>query len=272
MSWKKPVQSVAFICLLVTFFLFPSVALPGLFVWMVLVAASNRHSGETSHLMYNNIMAQDDEEEDPDAPASSKYAALKRQYLQQVRGAEEAVPPGMKTLLNIVVNCCTSRHKVRRKKNQMLRHPTTTRLSIASASRYENIVEYRCKLLYIVAQDEEEEDPDAPASNNNAALKPQYLQIVSTALDVQNLLDDVANFMERMSSLQSWMDPMATMIFMGVMSGAALAIYMLGLPLVLSAVSIYVLRPPAFRDPEPTPPEALYSRLPVTGGFRVYGI
>ena len=43
----------------------------------------------------------------------------------------------------------------------------------------------------------------------------------------------------------------------------ALLAFLLGLPLLIAATGIFVLRPPRFRDPDPTPPEALYGRLSV---------
>lgn len=69
-----------------------------------------------------------------------------------------------------------------------------------------------------------------------------------------------------MYGLASWADPAATMIALGVLAVAAAALYLLGLRLLVAVGGLYFLRPPAYRDPMPSPPEALFARLPAALG------
>eukprot|EP00798_Chlamydomonas_sp_ICE-L_P006442 gene6442-3069_t len=92
-----------------------------------------------------------------------------------------------------------------------------------------------------------------------AALKRQYDGLIRVALFVQNLLDDIATGFERFAALMRWQDPVATMIFMGTCSVISIAFYLLGMSVLLALVGAFVLRPPKFRDPEPTPPQAFFA-------------
>eukprot|EP00798_Chlamydomonas_sp_ICE-L_P019249 gene19249-25879_t len=106
------------------------------------------------------------------------------------------------------------------------------------------------------------DDDEAPTKGKVAALKRQYDSVISIALFVQNLMDDVATGIERIGALFSWQDPVATIIFISICIAISYLVYCLGLSLVLAAVGMYLLRPPQWRDPEPTPPEAFYAHLP----------
>eukprot|EP00798_Chlamydomonas_sp_ICE-L_P008914 gene8914-3806_t len=115
------------------------------------------------------------------------------------------------------------------------------------------------------------EDEDAPVTSRYAALKRQYQGVISIVLDVQNVLDTIATFFKRIKGLATWYDPVASTMIMVVLGAAGLLVYLLGLPLVLAAVIVFVLRPPAYRDPEPTPPEAFFSHLPAHRNVRFTG-
>ena len=56
------------------------------------------------------------------------------------------------------------------------------------------------------------------------------------------------------------------MIILGAMGVVAVLLWFFGFPLLVSAAAMYALRPPKYRDPDPTPPEAFYGRL---SGFQI---
>jgi hypothetical protein len=87
------------------------------------------------------------------------------------------------------------------------------------------------------------------------------LQAIRIALLAQNLLDDLAVVYERLHGLFVWRDYVASLTLYCVLTLTAILIYALGLQFLIIAAGLYVLRPPQYRDPLPTPPEAFFSRL-----------
>ncbi|GAX78972.1 hypothetical protein CEUSTIGMA_g6412.t1 [Chlamydomonas eustigma] len=106
-------------------------------------------------------------------------------------------------------------------------------------------------------------DDDAPDASNNplSRLKRSYNQAIRIALLAQNLLDDLAVLYERLHGLFVWRDYLASLTIFSVLALAAVLIYIFGLQFLIIATGLYVLRPPQYRDPLPTPPEAFFSRL-----------
>jgi hypothetical protein len=94
------------------------------------------------------------------------------------------------------------------------------------------------------------------------ALRPNAAQGIRIALLAQNLLDDVALVYERLHGLFAWSDHLASLIVFCLVAGAAALICLVGLPILVIAAALFALRPPRYRDPLPTPPEAFFARLP----------
>jgi hypothetical protein len=95
-----------------------------------------------------------------------------------------------------------------------------------------------------------------------STLKLQYDRMVRMMLTVQNFLDDLASQLERLQVLASWQDPVASGAFCAWLALAALALWLVGLRLLLFFSLAWVVRPPALRDPLPAPPNAFIKRLP----------
>lgn len=74
------------------------------------------------------------------------------------------------------------------------------------------------------------------AGNTSAVanLRRKYAQLLSVALTLQNLLDDVATQLERLHSCITWQDPSATLLFIGFCLAAALGLALLGLPSIMA--------------------------------------
>lgn len=118
-----------------------------------------------------------------------------------------------------------------------------------------------------IEDEDDEDDLDAPTNDGTLAkLKRQYEQAKRIGLKVQNWLDDVATFAEKIQSLFSWTDPASTLLVFCVLVVVCVLVYLLGANAVFCLVLMYILRPPASRDPMPTPPEAFLSRLPCALG------
>jgi hypothetical protein len=86
-------------------------------------------------------------------------------------------------------------------------------------------------------------------------------KVVGYALLAQNLLDDIACSYEKLYGLLFWSDQAATGLFVFILAVSSIAIYFLGLPIIITAAGLYILRPPKYRDPLPTEPEAFFGRL-----------
>ncbi len=66
----------------------------------------------------------------------------------------------------------------------------------------------------------------------------------------------------RLEGLASWRDPVATGVFCAWLACAALALWLLGLRMLLVLALLWVVRPPLLRDPLPPPPDNYINRLP----------
>ena len=118
-----------------------------------------------------------------------------------------------------------------------------------------------------IDDEDDEDDLDAPTNDGAlVALKRQYAQAKRIGLKVQNWLDDVATFAEKLQSLFSWSDPTSSLLFFALLCILCLLVYVLGANVIFCALMLYILRPPGTRDPMPTPPEAFFSRLPCALG------
>lgn len=108
-------------------------------------------------------------------------------------------------------------------------------------------------------------DEEAPTAEGGplAALKRKYEMVVGIALLAQNLLDDVAVVYEKIHGLFSWTDMVSTSLLVMVLVVLTLLLWFLGLPVLFMAIGLFLLRPPKYRDPLPTDPEAFYERLPI---------
>ena len=98
-----------------------------------------------------------------------------------------------------------------------------------------------------------------------------YDQVVSIALTVQNLMDDIACINERLYAVATWRDPVASALLLILLAVSTLLVYLLGLPLLLAVAIVYVLRPPGLRDPEPVPPDCYFMRLPAVSHAALRG-
>jgi len=81
-------------------------------------------------------------------------------------------------------------------------------------------------------------------------------------MTVQNFLDLVAVWMERILALMNWEDPFASTIGVVVLIGISVLMWMLGLRVIFLAGMLFDIRPPRFRDPFPAPPVAFAVQLP----------
>ena len=77
-----------------------------------------------------------------------------------------------------------------------------------------------------------------------ASLRRKYNKLQGVALTLQNLLDDVATQLERLHACISWQDPSATLLFIGFCACAAMALALLGLPLLMATGFFWMVRPP----------------------------
>jgi len=68
---------------------------------------------------------------------------------------------------------------------------------------------------------------------------------------------------EKAYSLLTWSDKVASSILFTTLAVVAILLFFFGLPLLIVVAGLYLLRPPMWRDPLPTPPEAFFGRLPV---------
>lgn len=115
-----------------------------------------------------------------------------------------------------------------------------------------------------------EQDPPGIESDNNEldvdssviALKAKLDRLTRVALKVQNMTDGVARGMERLHSMLSWEDPVATALFLGMLGVVALLIAVCGFGVTMAIVFFVLLRPPQLRTVTPPAPSALIGRLP----------
>ncbi|KAI3436798.1 hypothetical protein D9Q98_006208 [Chlorella vulgaris] len=111
----------------------------------------------------------------------------------------------------------------------------------------------------------ENERLETTTVNPVANLRAKVERLQRMGLLVQNVLGEVASFMERVGALLSWHDPAATAGVLCVLSAVALLIYFLG-PAVVTAFAIcFVIRPPALRTPTPPLPAIVFGKLPTRG-------
>ena len=75
-----------------------------------------------------------------------------------------------------------------------------------------------------------------------ASLRRKYNNLLGVALTLQNLLDDVATQLERLHACITWQDPSATLLFIGCCACAAMALALLGLPIVMAAGLFWMVR------------------------------
>lgn len=89
-------------------------------------------------------------------------------------------------------------------------------------------------------------------TNAVASLRRKYNSLLGVALTLQNLLDDVATQLERLHACITWQDPSATLLFIAFCAGAAMALALLGLPIVMAS-GFFWLVSPCPPPPSPTP-------------------
>ena len=65
------------------------------------------------------------------------------------------------------------------------------------------------------------------------------------------------------STASGWSDIVACSILFVLLAVTVVLLYCVGLPLLIIGGGLFVLRPPKYRDPLPTPPEAFFGRLPI---------
>ena len=63
-------------------------------------------------------------------------------------------------------------------------------------------------------------------------------------------------------ALLSWQDPTATSITVVALLVLATLVFLLGGATVLAALLLFIIRPPALRDPTPPTPASFFQRLP----------
>lgn len=116
-----------------------------------------------------------------------------------------------------------------------------------------------------------EEDPSEAKAAEEAegreldaytGLTRRYLHLRRITLRLQNVLDDVAKFVERVVALFTWQDPLATTIAMAGLALGSVMVLVLGVRFVTAFAMLFVLRPPRLRTPTPPPPKSLFVRLP----------
>lgn len=103
---------------------------------------------------------------------------------------------------------------------------------------------------------------DADSHNPYISLKAKYDKLNLIAIKVQNALDMLATFMERIHALVTWRDPMATRLFTLVLFIIAVVVLAFGLRITLCIALVWQLRPPCLQKPTPPPPVSFFVRLP----------
>jgi hypothetical protein len=106
-----------------------------------------------------------------------------------------------------------------------------------------------------------DEGEDVPVTGV-AELKRKYDSFLAFGLQVQNVLDDAASFLERLQHTLSWADPPASFMFMVACVVVGLLMWLLGPGWVVALAAMWILRPPVLRDPLPPPPKLWFARLP----------
>lgn len=82
---------------------------------------------------------------------------------------------------------------------------------------------------------------------------------------LQNVLDGWAATGERLQALLTWQDPVASALFTVLLGVLAVGLLVLGLRTLVIVGLLWVVRPPALRDPLPPPPANFIARLPTRG-------
>lgn len=94
------------------------------------------------------------------------------------------------------------------------------------------------------------------------ALRRQYDHLVRDMMLVQNVLDSLACWLERLEALIAWHDPLATLLLLMALSALAMGLWLLGGRVLVAATLLLAIRPPALRNPLPPPPANFLAALP----------
>eukprot|EP00884_Botryococcus_braunii_P007164 jgi/Botrbrau1/16449/Bobra.0142s0045.1 len=108
----------------------------------------------------------------------------------------------------------------------------------------------------------EDEENATTSGSPYAVLKERYDRLLRVALKVQNVLDDMATTLERGGSFFTWVDPLATSLFVSACLLLALLIHSLPLSYIIAGGLCWSLRPPFLRTPSPPAPLLFFQRLP----------
>ena len=103
------------------------------------------------------------------------------------------------------------------------------------------------------------------SSNPVARLKKKLQSVMGILLMVQNYMDGIASFLERLITLFSWKDPLATTIITIVLTVASCVVYIVGFRVVIALLLCFLIRPPSMRSPWTPGPISLFLRLPTRG-------
>ncbi|CAL9113189.1 unnamed protein product [Musa textilis] len=129
------------------------------------------------------------------------------------------------------------------------RHPPhmDTRLSHADAAYVDEL---------------DEEFDTFPTSRSPEVVRMRYDRLRSVGGRVQTVVGDMATQGERVQALLSWRDPRATFLFLMFCLMAAVLFFAVPMKVLAGAWGLYVLRPPSFRNRQPSPMMSFFRRLP----------
>ncbi|RWR91819.1 FT-interacting protein 1 [Cinnamomum micranthum f. kanehirae] len=111
--------------------------------------------------------------------------------------------------------------------------------------------------------DELDEEFDSfPTTRSPDVLRLRYDQLRIVAGRLQTVVGDVATQGERVLSLLSWRDPVATAIFLIFCFVSALVLFVIPYQVIIVVVGFYKMRHPWFRQRQPSVPLSFFWRLP----------
>ena len=106
---------------------------------------------------------------------------------------------------------------------------------------------------------------EVESSNPVARLKKKLQSVMGILLMVQTYMDGIASFLERLITLFSWKDPLATTIITIVLTVASCVVYIVGFRVVIALLLCFLIRPTSMRSPWTPGPISLFLRLPTRG-------
>ncbi|GMH42146.1 hypothetical protein BSKO_10065 [Bryopsis sp. KO-2023] len=121
----------------------------------------------------------------------------------------------------------------------------------------------------LLIQEAQDDQPDTEPHvktkdplNPYLLLKRKYDKIQVILVRVQDLLDTLASFFEKLQALFTWRDPVATKMFTAGLLIVAVAVHVCGIQFFMCCGALWFMRPPSMRDPLPAPPFSFFDRLP----------